>query len=44
MKTILTGTEGVGRESGMVLNTILTETEGVGRGDWDGSGDYLDWN
>ena len=31
MKTILTGTEGEGKESGMVLKTILTGTEGEGK-------------
>ena len=44
LETILNGTEGEGRKSGMVLKTILNGTVGERRVEWDGSGDYIDWN
>ena len=42
LETILNGTEGEGRKSGMVLKTILNGTVGERRVEWDGSGDYVD--
>ena len=44
LETILNGTEGEGRKSGMVLKTILNGTEGEKRVEWDGSENYIDWN